>query len=236
MQGKESRCENDGYIGGTVMVNVYVDDGQFKVKGTFDFGYIGLYKDDQIGFNVDCSDIRDEWDSVYEMDKAAGGCTNGQIAAYLEKRINEAEKKIQSNIRYINDQFLEHVYDDMDAVGNEFWEREELRVPGFNYDDPDFYFYSFPQDSTNNDFEHMGLPKPFDGSYRHEDGFEAYLRTYKPMFNLDNFINGIEPEHVCMHEDSISFQCSDKFNWQIICAAYDVVDLEDLSFSDWHNY
>ena len=43
MQGKESRCENDGYIGGTVMVNVYVDDGQFKVKGTFDFGCIGLY-------------------------------------------------------------------------------------------------------------------------------------------------------------------------------------------------
>ena len=29
------------------MVKVYVEGGQFKVKGTFDFGYIGLYKDDQ---------------------------------------------------------------------------------------------------------------------------------------------------------------------------------------------
>ena len=41
------------------MVKVYVEDGQFKVKGTFDFGYIGLYKDDQISVDCDCSDIYD---------------------------------------------------------------------------------------------------------------------------------------------------------------------------------
>jgi len=27
-----------------------------SISGTFDFGYIGLYRDDQIGVNCDCSD------------------------------------------------------------------------------------------------------------------------------------------------------------------------------------
>ena len=34
-----------------------------------------------------------------------------------------------------------HIYDDMKGCSREFWEREELRVPGFDYDDPDFNFY-----------------------------------------------------------------------------------------------
>ena len=35
------------------MVKVYVEDGKFMVKGTFDLGYMGLYKDDMI--SVDCA-------------------------------------------------------------------------------------------------------------------------------------------------------------------------------------
>ena len=82
---------------------------------------------------------------------------------------------------------------------------------------------------------HFGMEEPNDGTVK-KDSFEEYLRKYRPMFNLDNFIGGIEPEHVCLQQDSISFQCSDKFNWALICGAYDVIDLDDLSFSDWHNY
>ena len=51
------------------MVKVYVENGEFVVKGTFDFGYLGLYKDDQLGINCSCAEIRDEWDSIYELTK-----------------------------------------------------------------------------------------------------------------------------------------------------------------------
>ncbi len=125
------------------MVKVYVEDGKFKVKGTFDLGYIGLYKDDMISVDSDCANIRDEWDSIYEMSQN-GELTDEDIAAELTKRFNEAEEKIQKNIRMINNEFLYRIYDDMDGCGREFWEREELRVPGFDYDDPDFNFYSIP--------------------------------------------------------------------------------------------
>ena len=216
------------------MVKVYVEDGVFKVKGTFDLGYIGLYKDDMISVDSDCENIRDEWDSIYEMSQN-GECTDEDIAAELTKRFNEAEAKIQKNIRMINNEFLYRIYDDMDGCGREFWEREELTVPGFDYEDPDFDFYETPQQAVDDDFVHFGRGKPNNGTVK-KDSFEQYLRKYKTMFNLDNFINGIIPEHVCLHQNYITFQCSDKFNFALICGAYDEIDLNDLSFTDWHNY
>lgn len=214
------------------MVTVYVEDGQFKVKGTFDFGYIGLYKDDQISIDADCSDIRDEWDSVYEMTEK-GDVTDEEIAAFLTDKLNMAEDKIQTNIRMINNEFLYRIYDDMDGCGREFWEREELRVPGFDYDDPDFNFYGIC--FSSNGYTGYGIGEPNDGSVQKDD-FEASLREYGYMFNLDNFIKGIEPEGICLHEDCISFQCSDIYDNALICAAYDRIQLDDLSFTDWHNY
>ena len=218
------------------MVKGYVENGKFKFKGTFDFGYIGLFKDDQIGVCCDCSDVKDEWCDELSKKLDIDNCTAEEIAAFLTERMNDAEKIIQKNVQKVNDSFLECVYYGMEGCGREFWEREELRIPGFDYDDPDFYFYAFPEDGTNNDYEHLGLKRPPEGSYRSEDGFEAYLRTYKPMFNLDNLIRGIKPEYVCLHNDSISFQCSDIYDYALLCAAYDMVDLNDLSFTDWHNY
>ena len=214
------------------MVTVYVEDGKFKVKGTFDMGYIGLYKDDQISIDADCSDIRDEWDSVYEMTEK-GDVTDEEIAAFLTDKLNMAEDKIQTNIRMINNEFLYRIYDDMDGCGREFWEREELRIPDFDYDDPDFNFYSLSFDGDG--YTGYGQGEPNDGSVPKGD-FEESLRRVGYMFNLDNFIKGIEPEHICLHEDEISFQCSDIYDNALICAAYDRIQLDDLSFTDWHNY
>ena len=214
------------------MVTVYVENGKFIVKGTFDLGYMGLYKDGQIGVDCDCSGIRDEWDSIYEMSQN-GNCTDEDIAEVLTKKFNEAEEKIQQHIRLINNEFLFRIYDDMEGCGNEFWEHEELTVPGFDYKDPDFDFYSLPLRSKG--YTPYGVGKPNDGSVEKDD-FEASLREAAPMFNLDAFIKGIKPESLVLAEDDISFQCSDIYNWALICGAYDRINLEDLSFTDWHNY
>ena len=217
------------------MVNVYVENGEFKVKGTFDFGYMGFYADDKIEILETTEDIRDEWYDELSEVMDIDTCTDVQIAEFLTKRMNDAEAKILAHIGEINDDFLLHVFDDMEACGREFWEREELTVPGFDYEDPDFDFYETPQKAVDDDFVHFGCGKPNNGTVK-KDSFEQYLRKYKPMFNLDNFINGIIPEHVCLHQNYITFQCSDKFNFALICGAYDEIDLNDLSFTDWHNY
>lgn len=211
------------------MVKVYVENGFFKVKGTFDFGYIGLYKDDQISVDCTCANIRHEWDSVYEMTKERD-VSDEELAEMITERFNEAEAKIQKNIHLINCEFLFHVYNDMDGCGTEFWEHEELRVPGFDYDDPDFYFYNI-----SFDVEGYGIGKPNDGSYEKDD-FEASLRKKGWMFNLDGFIKGIKPKCVVLGDDRICFDCSDIYDWALICCAYDWIELEDLRFTDWHNY
>ena len=80
-----------------------------------------------------------------------------------------------------------------------------------------------------------GVGEPNDGSVEKDD-FEASLRENAPMFNLDGFIKGIKPESMTLSDDCISFQCSDIYDWALICGAYDRINLEDLKFMDWHNY
>lgn len=216
------------------MVNVYVEDGSFKVQGTFDLGYMGLYKDDMIEILDSCEEIRYEWDSIYELTQK-GEVSDDDIAAYLTERINALEKKIAPNISQLNDTFLWHVYDDMKGCGNRFWEHEELTVPGYDYSvyDGDENFYAPVQ--MEDDGLTFGQDKPNDGSVK-KSSFEAYLRKYKPQLNLDNFIKGITPESMGVTDNYISFQCSDIYNTALICGAYDKIDQTDLRFTDWHNY
>ena len=65
---------------------------------------------------------------------------------------------------------------------------------------------------------------------------ESMLRAFFPMFNFDCFLGNIIPETIGLDDGEISFQCSDDFDCAILCGAYAVIDGEDLSFSDWHNF
>ena len=219
------------------MVKVTAENGGFKVEGTFDFGYIGLYRDDQIEISDSAEEIREEWECVSEA-LDTENCTDDDIAAFLTDRLNGIEERIQKNIIQINNEFLYNVFDDMEACGREFWEVPELTVPEFmpeDLNDPDYNFYDYPEKLKRPVYKGFISGLPNDGSVKKGD-FEWYLRKFKPMFNLDNFIAAIKPEHVHLSSRHISFQCSDKYNFALICAAYDQLDLKDLCFTDWHNY
>ena len=79
------------------------------------------------------------------------------------------------------------------------------------------------------------LEAPNDGSVP-KDHLESLLRSYFPMFNFDCFLGNIEPETIGLDDGEINFQCSDDFDCAILCGAYAVINGEDLSFSDWHNF
>ena len=199
------------------MVKVTAENGEFKVEGTFDFGYMGLYKDGQIGISDSCEEVR-EWE-LLEDKLDTGSCTDEDLAVFLTDYMNALEKKIGENIRKVNNNFLYNLFDDMNSCGNEFWEHEELTVPEFMPEDPDY------------EEIYAGI----DGMYSADDA-ESYIREHMPLFNMDNLIKGIKPEYVYLSDGYISFQCSDIYNFAVACGAYDELDVNDLSFTDWHNY
>ena len=213
------------------MVKVFADGGFFKVEGEFDLGYIGNYKDEQIEIQEDSDEIR-SWEFVSEaLDTET--CTDDEIADLLTEHINGVEKKIQKNIKQVNDNFLLKVFADMEACGSEFWKNEGLTVRGAMPDDPENAVYQPNHDAL------MKMVMEYrdtanDGSIVKTD-VEAALRELYPMFDFDACIESIVPENICFFDTDISFQCSDGFDNAILCGAYDDLDAE-LRFTDWHNF
>ena len=213
------------------MVNVFADDGFFRIEGEFNFGYIGNYKDEQIEIQEDSDEIR-SWKFVSEAIDTET-CTDEELAEFLTEYINGVEKMIQKNIKQVNDNFLLKVFEDMEACSSEFWETEELTVSDAMLENPEDTIYQPSHDILlKMALEYRNSAN--DGSLVKTD-VEATLRKLYPMFNFDTFIKSIVPENICFFDTDISFQCSDGFDNAILCGAYDNLDAE-LRFTDWHNF
>ena len=154
------------------MVKITAVNGGFKIEGSFDFGYMGLYKDDQIEIIDSCEEVR-EWDLIEEEGPDAESCSDDELAEFLTGYMNALEQKIQKNIIKVNDNFLYNVFDDMYSCGNEFWEHKELVVPEFMPEEPDI-------DEIYRAADEHDISQAKD--------VEAYIREYLPLFNMDNFI------------------------------------------------
>ncbi|MBR5371710.1 MAG: hypothetical protein IK130_05800 [Oscillospiraceae bacterium] len=213
------------------MVKVSIADGEFVVRGTFDFGYMGLYHDDEISIMEDVSGIRD-WETVSEA-LDIDSCTDEEIADFLTNYINGLEAKIQKNIKLLNDNFLILIFDDMYQCGNEFWETEGLYLPEFMPDDPETVYDDAATDEIDN-LMRIFSSTPNDGTVQKPDA-EAMLRKLFPMFAFDAFISGLKAESIGLMDNYISFQCTDSFGGVVACGAYDDLD-SNLNFTDWHNF
>ena len=211
------------------MVNVIAENGKFKVKGTFDLGYMGLYRDDKINIDGGSEEIR-IWGTVNALPYVKY-MSDDQLAYYLAEHINALEEKIQQNIKRLNDDFLWNMFSDMYDGGIEFWDRRELTVSELMPAVPTFEnIYSFDSAEVQEFYE----------SYRKAENdenpdVEAFLRRILPMFNWNDLLRNILPEHLHIEEDHFSFQCSDAFGGTVLCHAYDELN-SDLEFTDWHNF
>ncbi len=213
------------------MINISIADDVLSISGSFDFGYIGIYKDDQICILDNLDEIK-EWDIVSKgLDVAV--CTDEEIVQFIMKYFNDFEKRIKDNIKLVNDNFLLNMFVDMEACGCEFWKIKELVIEEKMPSTIEGNIYE-PYWDTLSELAKEYDDVPNDGTVKKTD-VEAVVRKNYPMFDLDNFIKNIIPESVTLTDGYISFQCSDNFNYKILCSAYDELD-ESLRFTDWHNF
>ncbi|MCM1384005.1 MAG: hypothetical protein NC243_05575 [Lachnoclostridium sp.] len=214
---------------GIRMIKINLNDDELQVMGTFDFGYIGKFKDDEISIVDTIDEIRD-WELV--CDNLSEDCSDEEIVELITEYFNNFEKKIQDNIKNVNGDFLLHVMSDMYHVANEFWTVKELVT-----DESMICEGIDPYKAHASEFAELSdkyMDTPNNGSID-KSGIEAKLREYFPLFHFDTFLENVIPESVGLSDGFISFQCSDGFGNKILCGAYDELD-EELRFTDWHNF
>ena len=104
-------------------ISITLEEGEIKIFGKMNLGYIGTYTDDEIEINDTLEEIR-EWEIVQEhLDE---DCTDEELIAFLNRYFNEFADKITSNIDNINGTFLLQTLTDMECNEIDFMEIEEL--------------------------------------------------------------------------------------------------------------
>ena len=213
-------------------LKIYLEDGEIKIQGSIDLGYIGLFDDSQIDIETSLEEIR-EWDIVEEnLDE---DCSDDELIDFLNEYYNRFIRKIEKNIDNINGTFLLYVFTDMDSCENNFMVidglfDEEKLIYGNEEDIAEIYNPVRQGLYTLSPY----LESPNDGTIP-KGHLESLLRSFYPMFDFDHFLENIVPEYIGLDDGEISFQCSDNFDCAILCGAYAVLD-EELAFSDWHNF
>ena len=212
-------------------LNIYLEDGELKIQGTINLGYIGLFKNAQIEIEDSLEDIR-KWNIVEEhLDP---DCSENDLIDFLNTYYNKLVQKIEENIDNINGTFLLQVLTDMDNCETNF-----MVIDGLF--DEDKLIYGNEEDiaeiynpvRTGLHTLSAYLETPNDGSIP-KGHIESVLRSFYPMFDFDCLIENIVSEYIRLGDREISFQCSDKFDCAILRGASAVLN-EELTFLDWHN-
>ena len=213
-------------------LEITLEDGEIKISGSLNLGYIGTYTDSQIELDDTLDEIR-EWDIV--QDNLDEDCSEEELIAFLNRYFNDFAEKITRNIDNINGTFLLQVLTDMECYEIDFMVIDELfledKLPYGNEEDI-AELYNFARDGMRSLIPYLESPNDGCIPKRH---LETILRGFYPAFDFDCFIANIVPEVVTLCDGSIAFQCSDAFDEAILCGAYAELD-EELSFKDWHNF
>ena len=107
------------------MIKIYLEEGELKVSGSIDLGYIGAFHDSEIEILDSLEEIR-EWDIVEEhLDE---DCSDEELIAFLNKYFNDFAEKISKNIENINGTFLLYTFTDMDSCESNFMVIDELFI------------------------------------------------------------------------------------------------------------
>ena len=219
------------------MVKVTLNDRKFSVKGTFDFGYIGLIKDDMLYIDIEDDILEnrecywDEFSAIFNIKDKSDEAIAEAITVY----VNNLEAKVQKNIKQINDNLLAHIAENWEACAYPFWDERLVKgmlIPEFLPNDENVYTDEVL--SILYDIESV-LDTPNDGSMEKMD-VEATMRKIFPMFNWDKFLSSIKPCGVSLdYYGHLRFECSDTCGLNILCSAFAELD-DELRFTRWDNF
>jgi len=216
------------------MVKVIAENGKFRVEGTFDLGYIGTFRGDQIKLLTSYNEIRD-WKCMREIPRIKK-LSDEKVAGFLTTYINMLECKVQNNIKQINDDLLWSMFFDMNDGGIEFWNCRELTVPELMPAAPTYEnIYSAASEKAQEFLNNLPKEEKKKKYNQKKPDYEAFLRENLPMFNWDNLINSIRAEHLTLDGEHLTYQCSDGYGGVVLCCAYNELG-EDLKSTDWHNF
>lgn len=230
------------------MIEVKVVNDEFVIKGSFALGIAGTYVNEEFG--SDRIEILDTFEEVVEGCTEDGYCwgilrgylkekelTKENVAQAISDYYNDLEKKVQACIKQINSNLLIRVFENMIGCGLGFWDVEgayiKEKMPNCIEEAYHEVMYEPHWEEIDKLYaEYDGTPN--DNSQEKTD-VEVRLRELFPMFNMDGLIAGVQPEMLSLKGKYISFQCSDSWNYEIMCSAYDRLD-EKFCFTDWHNF
>ena len=186
------------------MVTVTIENSEFKFHGTFDCGYAGLYREDQIFFYGNQDDVRE--DGLQGKDLSE--CTDEELAAEMAAFYNAVEASLQQNIQLFNYKFLKELMDDLEGCGYPYWEYPDMVPLAFLEANPDFDDW-YPDDGSD-------LPEPV-FIPENAGSKEIELRRKYPGFNFEHWISTLTLHglRVSDMEDGgwISFDISDEMEY-----------------------
>ena len=198
------------------MVNVTIEGNSFKVKGTFDCGIIGVFRDDLI--QIGCDDVQDIRDSgLSGIDTLT--CSDEELSADITDLANQQEEKLQENIKQFNKDILFRVYSWMRDCSYPFWEHPNFVNQEFMQAHPDY------EVDYGNSFE--GVPAELE--------FEERLRLAFPSFNWDYFLSHIVQKKLTINTfGGFDIDCADA-EGVILGCCYIQVD-ENLKIWNFDNH
>lgn len=219
------------------MVKVTIKGEEYSIKGTFDLGYIGLFKDDKISLHHLEDIISDRegrwWDEAVEI-FGIKGTSDEDISEALTIYINNFEAKIQKNIKEINNNLIAKFAEQWEDCGTPFWEAsDELFIPE--------RMQEFEEIQETDDFEDTisdivadYIEEPNNGTMEKIDA-EAEMRRLFPLFDWDKFLGNMKPKVAGPdYNGHFYFEIYDGFGANIFCSAVGEFD-DELRLLGWDN-
>lgn len=223
------------------MVQVTVKGSEYSVKGTFDFGYIGLFRDDKISLYdlEECVLVPeterwgDDWEEATEI-FGIKGTSDEAVAEALTLYINSFEAKVQKHIWEVNNNLIAKMAEQWQCCATPFWEANEaLFLPE--------HMEKFEALQETDDFNAAissivcdYIDEPNNGTMEKCDA-EAEMRKLFPLFDWDKFLSNMKPLHVSIKYDGwLHFEIDDGFGAGIFCCAVATLD-DELRFHRWDN-
>ncbi len=236
------------------MIDVKYIEGEFQVKGTFDWGLAGVCENEEYRWSeeegitieneLELLKSAENYDKFYWI-KPLKNAFDGKIenldgetaAEVLTDYYNDLEKQAKEIREQLNNYFLYKLMESMTDTAYPFWETDGAVLDGFEEVDDDVYTDALDEAlieagnllSKITDENQPETMKDFNVDMK------AVFAKHLPMFNLEALLETISCEYTYFEGACVSVQFSDGWDCEYYCGAYEKFEPGFIP-TDWHNF